>query len=251
MKKILIIEDERYLLENIKTVLSKNNFEVYTAENGLEGYQLAEKIIPDLILCDIMMPVNDGYWVLEKVRSNPGLMIVPFVFLTAKVDRNDLRKGMELGADDYITKPFKISELLKAIQVRLEKSDTYKTIFSTTENPTVRIDKDNFLLLDIGKSIERVKINLIECIIADNVFTNLYMTDGKMIKIRKPLTEWEELLPDKIFVRIHRAVIINLDYVKQIEKWFNQTMIVHMQYYNEPLTLSRSYASKLKGRLFV
>jgi len=251
MKKILVIEDEKYLLDNIKTVLSKNNFNVYTAENGKDGYEVAQRILPDLILCDIMMPVNDGYWVLENIRNNPSLMVTPFIFLTAKVDRDDLRKGMELGADDYITKPFKISELLKAINVRLEKSEAYKTIFTSTENLTVKIDKDNFVLLDIGKSIERVKINSIECIIADNVFTNLYLTDGKMIKIRKSLTEWEELLPETIFVRIHRAVIINLDFVKQIEKWFNQTMIVHMQFYKEPLTISRSYTTKLKGRLFI
>ena len=124
MKKILVIEDEKLLLENIEDILSfLENFEVITAENGRIGLELAEKYEPDLIICDIMMPELDGYDVLRGLRNNFKTAMIPLIFLTAKADRLELRKGMELGADDYLTKPFTPNELLKAIAIRLKKKE--------------------------------------------------------------------------------------------------------------------------------
>ena len=251
MEKILVIEDEKVLCENIKSALAMNNYEVHTADDGKKGLELAEDVLPDLILCDIMMPVYDGYWVLENIRKHKALTTVPFIFITAKVERDDLRKGMDLGADDYLTKPFKIAELLKAIEVRLTKKAAYKAMVSDSPAKTAKIEKDNFVLLDTGKSIERIQINTIECILADNVYAQIFLTNKKFVTVRKSLTEWEKLLPDDTFIRIHRAAIINLNYVRLIEKWFNQTMIIHMQNYEKPITMSRGYTSKLKGKFII
>lgn len=121
MTKILVIEDEKYLLEDITELLEYSDFEVQGVSSGLKGVQLAEAYVPDLIICDIMMPDIDGYQVLEEIRANPYTANVAFIFLTAKADRDSLRQGMELGADDYLTKPFTSGELLTAINTRLNR----------------------------------------------------------------------------------------------------------------------------------
>jgi CheY-like chemotaxis protein len=121
MKKILVIEDEKPVLTNIIEILESGGFSAIGAENGEVGVQLATQEIPDLIICDVMMPVLDGYGVLTKLRSQPLTEIIPFIFLTAKADKGDLRQGMNLGADDYISKPFRRKELLEAVNTRLEK----------------------------------------------------------------------------------------------------------------------------------
>ena len=124
MAKILVIEDEESIRENILDLLEAENFEGIGAINGQVGIKLANEQIPDLILCDMMMPEVDGHGVLKALRSEPLTATIPFIFLTAKADKSDIRTGMELGADDYITKPCTPQELLKAIAIRLEKQKT-------------------------------------------------------------------------------------------------------------------------------
>jgi len=122
--KILVIEDEESIRENILDLLEAENFEGIGAINGHVGIKLANEQIPDLILCDMMMPEVDGHGVLKALRSEPLTATIPFIFLTAKADKTDIRTGMEQGADDYITKPCTPQELLKAIAIRLEKQKT-------------------------------------------------------------------------------------------------------------------------------
>ena len=121
MEKILLIEDNEALRENTAEILALANYDISTAENGKIGVEKAIANPPDLIVCDIMMPVLDGYGVFQIISKNPDLQHIPFIFLSAKSERTDLRKGMEMGADDYITKPFSDSELINAIRARLEK----------------------------------------------------------------------------------------------------------------------------------
>lgn len=121
MVRILAIEDEAHILENIAETLTIEGFEVISANGGREGVELARIHKPDLILCDIMMPEFDGFGVLMALRSEPETANIPFVFLTALVTRSAMRRGMELGADDYLTKPFTPDELLKAVRTRLER----------------------------------------------------------------------------------------------------------------------------------
>jgi CRP-like cAMP-binding protein/ActR/RegA family two-component response regulator len=130
MKKILLIEDNKDIRENAKEILELANYEVLTAENGKIGVSLATDDKPDLIICDIMMPILDGYGVLHLLSKNDDLATIPFIFMTAKSERSDFRKGMEMGADDYITKPFDDIELLNAIEARLKKTLIAKKEFS-------------------------------------------------------------------------------------------------------------------------
>lgn len=126
MKKILLIEDNDEIRENTSEILELSNYKVFTASNGKIGVEVAFEQKPDLIVCDIMMPVMDGYSVLMTLQKNPETQNIPFIFLTAKTERSDIRKGMQLGADDYITKPFEGSELLSAIETRFKKVDLVK-----------------------------------------------------------------------------------------------------------------------------
>lgn len=121
MTRILVIEDEEAIRENLLDLLAAEDFDVFGAENGLAGLELARAEVPDLVLCDVMMPNLDGYGVLTMLRQDPLTATIPFIFITAKVDKIDVRQGMSLGADDYLTKPFTQSDVLSAISIRLAK----------------------------------------------------------------------------------------------------------------------------------
>lgn len=131
MKKILVIEDEEFVRENIVELLDVEGFEVIGAENGHIGLDVAKVLVPDLILCDVMMPELDGFGVLAQLRQDSKMAAIPFIFLTAKAAKSDFRQGMELGADDYITKPFTRAELLGAIASRLKKQAAVQENFQT------------------------------------------------------------------------------------------------------------------------
>ena len=126
MKTILLIEDDIVLRENTKELLELSDYNVTTAANGKLGLQAAIATLPDIIVCDIMMPELDGYGVLEGLSKQDSTMHIPFIFLSAKTERHDVRKGMDLGADDYITKPFSEDEIISAIESRLAKAAILK-----------------------------------------------------------------------------------------------------------------------------
>ena len=131
MKKILVIEDQSDVRENIAELLEISGFEVLTAEDGAVGVDMALEHKPDLILCDVMMPRLDGFTVLNILSKRPETSDVPFIFLTAKTEKEDIRKGMNLGADDYITKSFSKEELIQAVTTRLAKADRLKNFAKT------------------------------------------------------------------------------------------------------------------------
>src|SRR5206468_5751076 len=125
MRKILVIEDEPEMRRNIATLLRYHDYDPIEAENGRKGVELARREKPDLILCDVMMPELDGDGVLQALQQDAGLALIPFVFLTAKGDKDNLRSGMNLGADDYLTKPVANADLVQAIEARLRRSQQH------------------------------------------------------------------------------------------------------------------------------
>ncbi len=129
MKKLLVIEDEPAMRQNLADMLEMENYQVFPAANGVDGVTLARAEIPDLILCDIMLPKLDGHGVLNALREHPRTKRIPFIFLTAKGERSDVRSGMDLGADDYLVKPVPRKELLSAIQARLERAERHRAEF--------------------------------------------------------------------------------------------------------------------------
>lgn len=126
-QKILIVEDQAPMRRNLALLLELEGFKVVTAENGAVGVSTAIKELPDLIICDVMMPEMDGYAVIQTIRSLPELSTTPFIFLTAKGDKSDLRIGMNFGADDYLTKPVVREDLLAAIHARLTRAQAIES----------------------------------------------------------------------------------------------------------------------------
>ena len=157
-KKVLIIEDNNDIRENVVEILELAGYEVFAASNGKAGVELAQKNLPDIILCDIMMPELDGYGVLYLLNKNPQLTTIPFIFLTAKAERIDLRKGMEMGADDYLTKPFDDMELLNAIESRLKKKETQEDFYSRSLDHLSKLVAKNNGLAELKKVIQERKV---------------------------------------------------------------------------------------------
>jgi DNA-binding response OmpR family regulator len=139
---ILVIDDNKDIRENTAEILDLAGYKTFMAENGKSGVEIALKEKPSIIICDIMMPELDGYGVLHLLRKNPETQQIPFIFLTAKTERSDFRKGMEMGADDYITKPFEDIELLNAVEIRLKKSAISNNIYDASSTGFTRFLKD-------------------------------------------------------------------------------------------------------------
>jgi len=162
--RIVIIEDSEDIRENTAELLELSGFEVLKAADGLEGVRLVKAEKPDLIICDIMMPHLDGFGVLQVLGQSPELSRIPFIFLTAKTDRSDLRKGMELGADDFLTKPFQEVELLKAIEIRLKKSKNGEANVisekSSTSNQDIQLAQQALAFLDLPNFKGEIKSHI-------------------------------------------------------------------------------------------
>ena len=160
MKKILLIEDNVEVRENTAEILTLADYDVTTAKNGKEGAELAQKLLPDLIVCDIMMPELDGYGVLHILSKKPETARIPFIFLTAKAEKADMRKGMALGADDYLTKPFDDTDLLNAIETRLRKSALQQKNYASTAEGFDQFIRDARQVLNLSDLCKENKVKV-------------------------------------------------------------------------------------------
>lgn len=160
MTKILIIEDNDDIRENVMEILMLAGYEVFEANNGKTGAELAIKKLPDLILCDIMMGDLDGYGVLHLLNKHSETKAIPFIFMTAKSERADIRKGMELGADDYLTKPFDDTELLNAIETRLKKKQILEEFYSNPIKGLSEIVSQKEGLNELKAALEERKVRV-------------------------------------------------------------------------------------------
>lgn len=160
-QKILIIEDNDDIRESTAEILELANYEVFQANNGRTGVDMANANLPDLILCDIMMPELDGYGVLYLLNKNPQTSATPFIFLTAKAERMDMRKGMEMGADDYLVKPFDDVELLNAIETRLSKKEKQERFYSKSIAKLTSLVSGNAGMKELNAMMQDRKVRTI------------------------------------------------------------------------------------------
>lgn len=160
MSRVLVIEDNNEIRENIVEILELADYEVAVAKNGKQGVEMAMSDLPDVILCDIMMPELDGYGVLYLLNKNLTTTNIPFIFITSKSERLDLRKGMEMGADDYLIKPFGRLELLNAIEIRLKKKDLQYLFYSKSLEKLDNLVSKNEGLTELKKIISERKSRL-------------------------------------------------------------------------------------------
>lgn len=197
---ILVIEDNQEVLENVAEILELTNYKVIVAKNGKQGLELMRTIHPDLILCDIMMPELDGYAVIRAIENNPDLVGIPFIFITAKTEKEDLRKGMDLGADDYITKPFSGDEIIRVVAARLKKREVLKKTYSRTLegiNAFIHEAKTIHDLVDLSgqKTLKKVKNR--ETLFMEGDYPNfLYFVNNGKIKTFKTNGDGKELITD-------------------------------------------------------
>lgn len=164
MKKILLIEDEKTVRNNLLRMLKAEGFQAYGAENGAVGVKLVQSEFPDIVICDIIMPELDGFGVLKELQKNHETALIPFIFLTGNVD-SDLRQGLELGADDYLTKPFKFEQLLRAINARLNKQKIQQKQFDSLREELMKISQlveaQKNLLANIDQELRRPLSNIV------------------------------------------------------------------------------------------
>ena len=212
MTTILLIEDNDVIRTNTAEILTLTGYAVQTAENGRVGVEKALENRPDLVICDIMMPVLDGYGVLHIFNKNPQLSGIPFIFLSAKIERSDFRKGMDLGADDYLTKPFEESELLSAIEGRLSRfqhidtpepapatpSDRPKSEYDLRQDGLVQF-LDDALRLGSGLTLSADrKIHVLrkkQCVNSEgDEPARLYFLKAGKVKTMRTTTEGKELI---------------------------------------------------------
>ena len=250
-KKILLIEDEYDLADNICKILELSGFSVSHAENGKEGLAAAEKELPDLIISDIMMPGLDGFKLKEKLNLNGKTSLIPFIFLTAKVEYSDLRKGMSLGADDYIFKPFQASDLIKTINIRLNKVDQFRARINNEEidipeNGKLNID-DN-LMFRINNESSFVRLERIRFIEAQRQLYSVVLKNQKTIILRKTLNYWEKILPENYFIRIHRSTIVNVNEIDKVKNINSGRAKVLLSSPLVELDVSRRYSSKIRDQ---
>jgi len=254
-KKIIIIEDDTAVRENIYTLLIEEGFEAYSAKDGDEGISFARKYHPDLIICDVIMIGKTGYDVLEELRKSDRTKKIPFIFLTAKVEREDVRKGMRLGADDYLSKPFNTEELLNSIKLRFEKielllKERNKVEFDKKENDAKQLLIDDKIFIQSSGKPALVKIIDVLVITAENQYTMLRCKENRTLLVRKTITTWEKSLPKDNFLRIHRSTILNLNHIGKIEKWYNSSLLVYIKDIKEPFVVSKRYSTRLRKKIF-
>lgn len=198
MKKILIIEDNTEIRENIGEILELADYEAILAENGKRGVELATNESPDLIICDIMMPELDGYGVLHILSKKESTASIPFIFLTAKAEKSDMRKGMGLGADDYLTKPFDDTELLDSIEARLRKLEALKKDYDKNSeglNKFISDAKNHHNLESLTASFNpRIYKKKNEIYRVGDYPNHLYMVEKGKVKSLKSNPDGKELI---------------------------------------------------------
>ena len=256
MKKVLIIETEDAVRTSIRELLEANNFTVFSASEGKEGFKLAEKIIPDIIICNITMSKIDGFEEISKLKSKPAFNHTPFIFLTAKAEITDLRFGTERDTYDYITKPFRVAALLNAVNAKLEKCESF--VQKGTKNAAAENKEDKFplaeedkIFINISGKPQMIKIGDIVFIKALGGYSEVCLTSGEKLSIHKLLKNWEDLLPENAFLRIHRSIMVNMNHIQKIEKCDKKSYKIFLRNTEEKFIISQRYSIKIKSKFFV
>ncbi len=249
MKKIFVIEDDEILRENLETLLEIEGYKAFSSDEGKAGLALIKELLPDLIICDIMLPDTDGYEIAKELKNDETTRYIPFIFLTARSEMKDLRIGMNLGADDYLAKPYDAKELLNVVKLRLDLKKNDDSSSHEEYDANKKLDITDHVFIRSSNQVKKINLKEIICITAEAEYSELFLAGGNKIMVRKLMKSWEEALPSKYFVRIHKSILINLEHLIKIEKWFNNSYKVYLSNYPEPLISSRRYSAKLRSKM--
>jgi CheY-like chemotaxis protein len=254
LEKILVIDDDYSVLNLISIILEKNGYQCFIAQDGEKGLALVKALSFSLIICDIMMPNLDGFEVLKKLSQSSSTNSIPFIYLTAKSGIEDIKTAMKLGADSYIIKPFTNNEFLSIVKMKLAKSKLYKkknvvktSIPKTKITTPNKLKENSSIFLDITGIPTLVKLHDIEYITAEGDYSSIFIVDKGKFLVKKSLKNWERILPEEIFLRAHRSVILNINLIESIGKWSNRSYIIRMHHCKEPFITSQRCTSKIKS----
>jgi len=253
MKRILLIEDNVEMAGNFSLLLEDRGFVVYCAHSGTEGLKLFSEIKIDLILCDIMLPDINGYKILLEMNKLKKKELPVFIFITAKTQRQDFRKGMEIGADDYLTKPFTFEELLTAINVQFEKRKNLKGqisvkddyIETVNDNLEKVLNYNDYFFFDDKKNPGFYPVNSIILIKSLKDYSQITLSGVKKLLMRKPMKYWDSKLPSQKFCRVHKQAIINLDFIEKVEPISSNRYSIKLTSCNGKIEVSQRYSKKL------
>lgn len=233
-RKALIVDDERLARNKLRLLLSEFPQIRITgeADSVAEAIKAIEKTNPEIIFLDIQMPHASGFDLLEKIETGAKI-----IFVTA-YDEYAIR-AFEVNALDYLLKPVSSSRLAQAIE-KIEQPD---------KKPSGKnLEYDDFIFVTAGRKSRFIRISSIKCILAADVYSEILADDNSKFLLLKPLSEWENRLPAKNFLRIHRSTIINFEYVEKIEKSPNYSYDIFLRGVSEPFAVSRRYAAKIKDK---
>jgi len=249
MKKILLIEDDLSIRENFSEIFTEEGYSVIEGTCGKDGVNKALTSKPDLIICDITMPDIDGYEVKRILSQNKKTSSVPFIFLTARADIKDVQQALELGADDYIIKPVRAAKLLELVAKRLQRIEELKQNNPVLSVTNISSSQDEKIFLKSGDKYILSAIEDIVVIKAANDYSEVILKTGEKILVKKSLKSWEETLPSKSYLRIHRNTIINTELLEKIERLSNNSYVVRLKNYPEPISFSQRYSQKIRKSL--
>ena len=234
--KALIVDDERLARNKLRSMLAEfPEIQIIAeADSVSEAIKAVEKTSPEIIFLDIQMPKQNGFDLLEQIETNAKV-----IFVTAYDDY--AIRAFEVNALDYLLKPVNPK--------RLEQTIERLSIQSPNPANAEKLKYDDVLFVNFGRRAAFIKVSEIKCIRAANVYSEIYAEDNKKALLHQTLNEWENRLPEKQFLRIHRSTIINLDFIERIEKKLNFSFSVYLRGLTEPFAISRRYSAKLKNHL--
>ncbi len=249
MKKILIIENRERITNRIEAILPDQDFKLFLSHDREDGYKIAARYLPDLILfccCD----GDDDLEFVKKICTNEALSLIPLIVITGDFSVEKQRAAMDLGADDCIPEAFIERSLFNSVNKRFLKLSRIK---QTVQNAINAFDEYNdvkgsndHVLVKIGSKLKLIEFSEIVCITALKEYSKIITRENFKIIVRKSLKAWLKMLPAKSFLRIHRATIINIDYIKEIKRTNERTYTVHLKYIKETFDFSYRYANILR-----
>jgi CheY-like chemotaxis protein len=250
MHVILLIDDDETLRQTVADILTFEGYKVWTAAGGVEGLTKARAAAPDLILCDIVMPGLLGYDVYAEIQQDERLAEVPVVFLSGLADQAQVRRGMNFGVDDYLTKPVSKRDLLEAVATRIEKSQkvkerTRRRIWRVRMEARGTAATGQRITLSCPPVTRVVRLADIVTISAYGEYSTVTTTDGSPIMVRKALRTWQQELPELLFARVHRSQILNVSQVKRWDRLPNRQIRIYLKGRDAPVLASCRYAAVL------
>lgn len=234
MHRILVVEEIDSIRKEVCDILDYVGYHTLTAVNGMAALRIIRKERPHLVLSNAYLPKIDGFKLLMELLADESISDIPLILFSTNSNYKDFRRGMTLGADDYLMMPFDKAELITAINSRLHRVRMFKNsgIISNTDTKTTTMQKFTYeqkVFFNDEKNPRFINISDIVALTADKDYTNLILADGSKIYWRRLLADWQKLLPENHFLRIHRSTLINLEYISKVEKWFKRSYKIYLK----------------------